>query len=128
MSDELQLFLNKLELLLTRPKEGSDRETALKLIESKLRAAEAAAIERCIGAFYLGSIYKPEEVNRIRRSLSPEPNFLPRKEAEARLEEAKWWRHLAIMDPNSYFAVEGDKRIAELQRQVEALKGKEVRG
>ena len=32
-----------------------------------------------------------------------------------RLEEAKWWRNLCIMDPQSYFAVEGDKRIAELE-------------
>jgi len=35
--------------------------------------------------------------------------------AEARLDEAKWWRHLVIMDDESYFAVEGDKRIAELR-------------
>ena len=35
--------------------------------------------------------------------------------AKARLEEAEWWRHLVIMDEESYFAVEGDKRLAELR-------------
>jgi len=29
----------------------------------------------------------------------------------ARLEEARWWRHLVLMHDESYFAVEGDKRI-----------------
>jgi hypothetical protein len=30
--------------------------------------------------------------------------------------EALWWRHLVIMPEESYFAVEGDKRLAELER------------
>jgi len=34
---------------------------------------------------------------------------------QARLDEAKWWRHLVFMHEDSYFAVEGDKRIAELE-------------
>ena len=48
----------------------------------------------------------------------------------ARLEEAKWWRHLVFMDEDSYFAVEGDKHIVALNAEVSALekvqwKGKE---
>ncbi len=44
----------------------------------------------------------------------------------ARIEEAKWWRHLVIMHEESYFAVEGDKRIADLQKQqAEAEAGHE---
>jgi hypothetical protein len=39
----------------------------------------------------------------------------------ARLEEAKWWRHLVIMDEASYFAVEGDKHIVALNAEVSAL-------
>ena len=41
------------------------------------------------------------------------------KEAErkVRLDEAKWWRHLVIMHDESYFAIEGDKRIAELEAE-----------
>jgi len=35
-------------------------------------------------------------------------------EAAWRLAEATWWRHLSIMYEESYFAIEGDKRIAAL--------------
>jgi hypothetical protein len=38
--------------------------------------------------------------------------------SRARLEEAEWWRHLAIMHDESYFAVEGDKRLAALRAQA----------
>jgi hypothetical protein len=31
------------------------------------------------------------------------------------LAEAKWWRHLVIMHEESYFAVEGDKRIKQIE-------------
>ena len=34
---------------------------------------------------------------------------------EERLEEAEWWRHLCIMDEDSYFAVRGDERLAALK-------------
>ncbi|MDA4129237.1 MAG: hypothetical protein OK457_00550 [Thaumarchaeota archaeon] len=37
--------------------------------------------------------------------------------AGARLEEAKWWRYLVQMHEESYFAVEGDKRIAQLEAE-----------
>jgi hypothetical protein len=43
--------------------------------------------------------------------------FIRTRVDAARLEEAKWWRHLSIVDQESYFAVEGDNRIAELERQ-----------
>jgi hypothetical protein len=33
------------------------------------------------------------------------------------LAEAKWWRHLVIMHEESYFAVEGDKRIKQIEEQ-----------
>ena len=38
--------------------------------------------------------------------------------AQARLAEAKWWRYLVQMHDESYFAIEGDKRMAELQKAV----------
>lgn len=43
----------------------------------------------------------------------------------ARLEEADWWRYLAQMHDESYFAVEGDKRIAAL---AQALQPEEKEG
>jgi hypothetical protein len=51
----------------------------------------------------------------------PDPLALAR--AEGALEEAKWWRHLAIMHTDSYFSVEGDKHIAFLTVEVARLKG-----
>ena len=45
--------------------------------------------------------------------------YIERVRAEAALEEAKWWRHLVTMHEESYFAVEGDKRIAQLSQQAQ---------
>lgn len=50
----------------------------------------------------------------------------PAGDAAIRLDEAKWWRHLVIMKEQSYFAVEGDKRIAELERAAESFPSKSV--
>jgi len=36
--------------------------------------------------------------------------------SRVRLDEAKWWRYLAQMHEESYFAVEGDKRLAALEQ------------
>lgn len=48
--------------------------------------------------------------------------FVQAREQAARLDEAKWWRNMPpLVQPGSYFAVEGDKRIA-------ALEPKEPRG
>jgi len=48
---------------------------------------------------------------------------LEAERAKVRLEEAKWWRHLVIMHDESYFAVEGDKRLAELRARAEGQTG-----
>jgi len=34
------------------------------------------------------------------------------------LAEAKWWRHLVVMHEESYFAVEGDKRIKQIEERT----------
>jgi hypothetical protein len=44
-------------------------------------------------------------------------------QAEARLEEAKWWRYLVQMHEESYFSVEGDKRIADLEASGKPAEG-----
>jgi len=62
-----------------------------------------------------------ETFQGIIRRLAPLP--FDKLVAEARLDEAKWWRHLVIMDDESYFAVEGDKRIAQLERTAKGGAG-----
>jgi len=49
-------------------------------------------------------------------------SFVAAAVQQARLEEARWWRHLVLMHDESYFAVEGDKRIAALERPAEGRK------
>jgi hypothetical protein len=41
--------------------------------------------------------------------------------ARAVRDEAKWWRYLAQMHDESYFAVEGDKRLAAANTALDAL-------
>lgn len=41
-------------------------------------------------------------------------------ERRARLDEAEWWRYLVMMHEESYFAVEGDKRLAALAKSQPA--------
>jgi len=45
---------------------------------------------------------------------------------DARIAEAKWWRFLTIHATDSYFAVEGDSHIAELERQRDELGGGKI--
>jgi len=52
-----------------------------------------------------------------RQALADSQVALARRDAETRRDEAKWWRYLAQMHDESYFAVEGDKRIAEHEKQ-----------
>jgi hypothetical protein len=71
--------------------------------------SDLAERAREIGGHVLDS-WQRERV--VRESLA----HMAQVQAEARLEEAKWWRHLVIMHDESYFAVEGDKRIAALEQ------------
>lgn len=100
-------------------------------LSQKLREAEAVGVERS------AQVCDQHEKNQARhadvenynsavaaeqsrqdalaiRKLSPDPNFLVRKEAEARLAEAEWWN----VGYELYRPIEARRnRIAKLQRQ-----------
>lgn len=77
-----------------------------KQLQYKLAGMDRHDYDAIMETFYeLGAVAQPTSVER-------------ESELRARLNEAKLWRHISIHDEHSYFAIEGDKRIAYLDAQI----------
>lgn len=107
--------------LLTKLKEA--RKERDLLVAGALEAA-ADVMDKLIqqgdqyGACMLKCPYREDHKQHIRALTTDDARKAQRKFAALeRLEEAKWWRYLAIMGDDSYFAVEGQKRLQELEQQ-----------
>ena len=104
-------------------------------VDRLITEKEAVTVERCVGAFRSGYDQALDDgcdangayecaIEEV-AALSPDPKFLARKEAEARVEEAKWWHvRVAMVDQYRDLLIETRQHIAELERELAAMEEK----
>ena len=91
--------------------------------DEAVREAQAVTVECCVQSLRQDWLYKladsREQTLEWARGelykISPDPNFLARKMAEARLEEARWWERMAVQ---SHVGGLYRRRIDGLERQL----------
>ena len=91
--------------------------------DETVREAQVVTVERCVQTLRQDWLYKladsREQTLEWARGelykISPDPNFLARKMAEARLEETRWWERMAVQ---SHVGGLYRRRIDGLERQL----------
>jgi hypothetical protein len=98
---------------------GATKKQIVTALNEAITEAQVATVEECLESFRNFSLSREEALLDV-ESLSPDKDWLARKRAEARLEEAKWWAQK--FDKESVGIGTLQKRISGLEQLA---KGKE---